>query len=55
MTSKQSEGLTNAKSQTTPQPGSKDKEKDGKEEKEEVTLKLPKPKDDARAKWHLDY
>ena len=30
----------------------KDKEKDGKEEKEEVTLKLPKPKDDARAKWH---
>ncbi|CAL1159228.1 unnamed protein product [Cladocopium goreaui] len=28
-----------------------DKEKKGKEEKEEVTLKLPKPTDDARAKW----
>ena len=36
----------------------KDAKKDAKEEKkkeavEEVTLKLPKPKDDARAKWHL--
>lgn len=26
---------------------------DKKEETEEVTLKLPKPKDDARAKWRL--
>ena len=30
-----------------------DKEKKGKEKKEEVTLKLPKPTDDARAKWCL--
>ncbi|CAE7594224.1 unnamed protein product [Symbiodinium natans] len=29
----------------------KDEKEDKKEEKKEVTLKLPKPKDDARAKW----